>query len=147
MLNSRQRDRLSQTIRLSFVLVLILLDYTNLWPFLTAYGQDFNAKMPRQVIGVSPYAIDAVVYLVTIMVVLLQPRLIKSMLEKPLFYWVFACAMIFTFGMLVRSINPPPGIDSYDFTRLFVLRINSLVFLASCIALLDDSKILERVQL
>ena len=44
--------------------------------------------------------------------------------------------------MARRTFNMPVGIDNYIFVREFVLRINDIGFLLSCVLIFDDPYVL-----
>jgi O-antigen ligase len=135
MISNSRTLRLARNIRMGLALALIALEFTGLFPFLT-----MNAKQP--LLHVSPYTVQIATMGVAAFILVIDFRSLRRLIEKPVFRWVFASLILFTWGMLVRTFYAPAGITPYDFFRAFGLQVCAIVFLTSCVVIFDDPDVL-----
>lgn len=124
-------------VRIPSALLLIALEFTSLVPFLAEGGTT------SRTIQHSRFPVYFAAYGISALIMALDLKSAKRLLEKPLVIWAFAALMLFTWGMLVRTFNSPAGIDDYDFLRLFGLRVNTIGFLLCTTMILDDLYVLN----
>ncbi len=127
------KARIVNTIRLPLALLLIGLEFTNLIPFLAEQGNVQYSRYPFQYLG----------YGMCIWLILLDHRIAKRVLQKPLVLWVFGTLMLLTWAMLVRTFNSPIGYTNYLFLREFGVQVNSIAFLLTCVVMFDDPYVLH----
>jgi O-Antigen ligase len=131
--------------RLAFALVLVALEFTNFVQFLTFLAA-LNPRTSQFAIHLSPYLLQFLGYLICLLAIVLEPQSSKAIVRKPLFKWAFMAVILFTWGMLLRTIETPAGIQTYHFARPFALRINALLFVVSCAMLFEGPDILRFVK-
>lgn len=137
--------RFAQRVRLLFALALVALEFTNIFGYLTFIAVT-KPQTKRFALHYSPFALQFLGYGICLMVVALDRGALKRLFGRPIFRWVVAATIVFTWGMLLRTLNPPAGIGNYSFARPFALRINALVFLLSCVLLMDGRRVLDTVK-
>jgi O-antigen ligase len=128
---------LANTVRIPSAILLIALEFTCLFSFL-AEGGNTPATIEH-----SRYSLYFAAYGICVLIVALDPRSAKGLLEKRLVRWAFAAVMLFTWGMLVRVFNAPAGLDDYLFFRVFVLQVVAIGFLLCCTLIFDDPDVLR----
>jgi hypothetical protein len=133
---NESRSRLARQLRISAALLLIGLEFTNAFTFLTEGG---NIPAQQQH---SRYSFQLAVYGVCFLIFLLEPARIKRLFEKPIALWAYATLALWAWAMLRRAFNMPVGIDDYIFVREFGLRVNDIGFLLSCVLIFDDPYVL-----
>ena len=124
-------------VRIPSVLSLIALEFTSLVQFLAEGGATAHT------IQHSRYPVYFAAYGICALIVAIDPKSAKRFFEKPLVLWAFAALMLFTWGMLVRTLNAPAGIEDYFFFREFGLRVNAVGFLLCCTMIVDDPNALR----
>lgn len=132
-----EKSSLANIVRLPAAVMLIALEFTSLVPFLAEGGAT------SRTIEHSRYPVYFAAYGICALIVMLDLKSAKRLLETPLVRWAFAALMLFTWGMLVRTFNAPAGIEDYDFLRKFGLRVNAIGFLLCCTMIFDDPYVLQ----
>jgi O-antigen ligase len=128
--------RISYWLRLAWALVLIGLEFTNLFVVLGP-----QLATPR-----SPYLLEFATYAVGALVVLLNPADAARLIRNRIFKWTLAVLSLFCWGMLVRTFYIPAGIDSYNFLRLFGLQVQAISFMLACVIVFDHPQVLTVVK-
>lgn len=143
------RSRIAKALQLGFTLVLVGLIFTNAFSFLvgdptlTNYGAGAHPNFePFRQLGIPPYSIRLASTVVAGLLIILQSTFAPRLIQKPIFWWTFAATMFFSWGMLVRVFNMPAGLPEHDLLEPFWSQVSSLVFLLSCLVVLDGSDIL-----
>jgi hypothetical protein len=128
---------LANSVRIPSAILLIALEFTALVPFLAEGGTTpVTVQYSRFPVYFAAYGICAVI-------IALDLKSAKRMLEKPLVRWAFAALMLFTWGMFVRTFNAPAGIEDYLFFRAFGMRVSAIGFLLCCTMIFDDPSALR----
>ena len=141
MLSKAKKTHIINRVRLVSVMVLIALEFTNLFWFLTAYSEpNQNVRQLRR-LAISPYTIQFATYAVAAFVIMLDFGVFKRLLAKPVVYWVLGTLALYTLGMIVRTFDYPGGIPDYIFLRAFGLQIHFLVTLLALVVIFDDLEI------
>ncbi len=139
------RINLANTWRLLFALVLIALEFSNLVQFATFGSRDlFHTSSAK--IHLSSYSLQALGYLMVVVVTVLNPRSMRKLFAQPIFRWAIAAMAVFTWGMLIRSFNPPVGLPEYDVVRVFLLRLNGVGFMLICVMMFEGEMVLGAVK-
>lgn len=122
--------------------MLIALEFTDIFPSVTGFNEASPNVSELHVLNVSPYLPQFVAYALSFLIVLLDPKSIKSLFNKPIFHWASAFLILFTWGMLRRTLSPPAGIEDYEFLRTFGLQVNCIAFLVACVLIFDGASVL-----
>lgn len=128
---------LANFIRIPSAILLIALEFTSLVPFLAEGG-----TIPRTVQH-SRFPVYFAAFGICALIMALDFKSVKRSLERPLVGWALAALMLFTWGMLLRTLEAPPAIDDYYFFREFGLQVNAIGFLLCCTIIFDDPRVLE----
>jgi O-antigen ligase len=142
MISHRITARIAYRVRMISAIVLISLEFTDLFFFLTAYSEPNQNTRQLRRLAVSPYSIQFLAYAVAIFIVMLDPRAFRRLLKKPIAAWLVATLGLYTWGMLVRTFNTPAGFSDYDFLRAFGLQVHFLGTLLSFLVIFDDAEII-----
>ena len=134
--------RFANHLRLVFAVVLIALEFTNLFDFVT-FRAVSNPQMKRFALNSSPYALPFLGYGICLIVVTLDRECLKRLVKQPIFRWVFVATIVFAWSMLLRAISPPGELEDYLFERPFALRINALAFMVSCVLIFEGENVLD----
>jgi len=128
---------LVQGMRTGFGTFLIVFIFTNAFQY-WAERSSTNINEPH-----SPYLVHFASLGVCVAIVLLDQSALHRLTSKPIFAWTLAVIGLFTWGMLVRTLAPPVGIDDYTFVRTYGLQINALAFILACTMIFDDDRTLR----
>lgn len=128
------RFRLAQNIRIGTALLLIGFEFTNLFTYL--------AEWSNRGVQHSRYPLQFAAYGVCLLIIVLDRKNLKRVLEKRIVVWAFAFLLLLTWAMLVRTFNSPVGVSDYRFFREFGLVINNIGFLLACVLIFDDPYVL-----
>jgi len=142
MLNTNAKPellRLVQGMRAGFGVILIVFVFTNAFQY-WAERTSTNINDPH-----SPYLVHFASLGVCLAIVLLDHAALHRLISKPIFAWTLGTMCLFTWGMLVRTLAAPVGIDDYAFVRTFGLQINALAFILACTIIFDDDRTLRLV--
>jgi hypothetical protein len=131
--------KLARKLRMMAALFLIGLAFTDVFEFLCLRNQDRSTNH-------SPYALEFAAYAVCVAIGVLDLSSIRRLLRKPIVWWSLGAVALFTWGMFVRSLNSPGGIDQYDFVRSFGLQLNAIVFMIACVFIFDDPHVLQKTR-
>lgn len=140
--NEAARLKLATRCRLLFGLVLIALEFSNLVQFATFGSRDLFHTASAKV-HASAYTLQAVSYLMIPLISVLAPGTLRRLFSQPIFRWTAGAFLLFSWGMVLRSFNPPAGYPEYLVIREFLLRINALGFMLICVMIFDGSPVLE----
>ncbi len=143
-LNAREQP--AEKFRLIFGLVLIALEFSNLVQF-AAFGSRDMFHTARPTVHMSAYTFQALAYLTIPVVAVLSPRSLGRLFHQPIFRWTAAAALLFAWGMVVRSFNPPAGYPQYLVIREFLLRLNALGFMLICVMMFEGDRVLRAARL
>jgi hypothetical protein len=128
---------IADCIRIPSAIVLVALEFTALMPFVAEGGAiSRTVQHSRFPVYFAAYGIGA-------LLLALDLRSAKRLLDSPLVRWSFAALLLFTWGMFVRMFHAPAGIDDYDFFRKFGLRVNGIGFVLCCTIIFDNTKTLQ----
>lgn len=128
-------SELARKLRMVSSVLLIALAFTDLFEFLCIRSQDRSVNH-------SPYTIELAAYAACVAIGIFDLASMKRLLGKPVVWWAFGALMLFAWGMFIRSLNTPAGIEQYDFVRSFGLQVNALVFMIACVLIFDDPRVL-----
>jgi hypothetical protein len=128
--------RIAYWLRMVWALLLIGLEFTNLFP-IVAEGGKTQLTNPR-----SPYILQFATYGVCALLLALDQSNVTRLVQQRIFKWSFAVLALFTWGMLVRTFYQPPGIPSYEFLRTFGLQVHAIGFMLACVVIFDHPKVL-----
>jgi hypothetical protein len=142
------RLKVARVVRRAFAVVLIALVFTNLFGFLTGMSDSDYAATHTNLThlrqsGIPPYSIRDFGFVVAALVVLLDPRSARRLFESRLFHWAFCILILYTWALLHRTEEAPPGMSTYDLMLPFFSRVNMLAFMVSCIVIFDGSDVLS----
>jgi hypothetical protein len=142
------RLKMARVIRIGFAYVLVFLVFTNLFAFFTGLGESDYAAAHANLqhvrsLGVPPYAIRDIGFVIAALVVLLDPAQLRRLFESPLFRWAFCILILYTWAMLHRTMEAPPGMPIYDLMLPYLSRSNMLAFMVSCIVIFDGEDVLR----
>jgi hypothetical protein len=132
-MNSR---RIAKSVRTSAMLMVIALQFTNLFQFIARGGAVPNSD-PR-----SAFIVDFASYGICILLLMIDVKSVERLVRKRIFFWALGAIGLFTWGMLVRTFNSPAGINDYDFLHEFGIAVADVVFIVSCVFIFDDSHVL-----
>jgi hypothetical protein len=110
MLSKAKKTHIINRVRLVSVMVLIALEFTNLFWFLTAYSEPNQSVRQLRRLAISPYTIQFATYAVAAFIIMLDFGVFKRLLAKPVVYWVLGTLALYTLGMIVRTFDYPGGI-------------------------------------
>jgi len=142
------RLKLARIVRIGFAYVLVLLVFTNLFAFFTGLGESDYAAAHANLqhvrnLGVPPYTIRDIGFVIAALVILLDPAQLRRLIEGPLFRWAFCILILYTWAMLHRTMEAPPGMPIYDLMLPYLSRSNMLAFMVSCIVIFDGEDVLR----
>jgi hypothetical protein len=142
------RLKLARIVRIGFAYVLVLLVFTNLFAFFTGLGESDYAAAHANLqhvrnLGVPPYTIRDIGFVIAALVILLDPAQLRRLIESPLFRWAFCILILYTWAMLHRTMEAPPGMPIYDLMLPYLSRSNMLAFMVSCIVIFDGEDVLR----
>lgn len=142
------RLKLARIVRIGFAYVLVLLVFTNLFAFFTGLGESDYAAAHANLqhvrnLGVPPYTIRDIGFVIAALVFLLDPAQLRRLIESPLFRWAFCILILYTWAMLHRTMEAPPGMPIYDLMLPYLSRSNMLAFMVSCIVIFDGEDVLR----
>jgi O-antigen ligase len=141
MLSRAKKARIINRVRLVSAIVLIALEFTDLFWFLTAQSEPNQQVRQLRRLAISPYTIQFAAYAVAAFVIMLDFGTFKRLLRRPVVYWVLATLALYTLGMIVRTFDYPGGIPDYIFLRAFGLQIHFLVTLLALVVIFDDVEV------
>jgi O-antigen ligase len=141
MLSKAKKARIISRVRLVSAMILIALEFTDLFWFLTAYSEPNQHVRQVRRLAISPYAIQFATYAIAAFVIMLDFGTFKRLLAKPVVRWVLVTLALYTWGMIVRTFDYPGGIPDYIFLRVFGLQIHFLVALLAFVVIFDDAEI------
>jgi O-Antigen ligase len=128
-------SRIAYIVRILAAILLIGLEFTNLFPFIARGGNVPNTDPS------SAFIPEFATYGVCILIFMLDTRSAARLVKKPIFIWAVATVGLFTWGMLIRIFNTPAGIEYYSFWHEFGLAVNAIAFLVSCVLIFDQAKV------
>ena len=131
--------------RLVFALVLVALEFSNLMQFATFGSRDLFHTASAKV-NVSTYSLQALGYLMIAIVALVAPGSLRKLLAQPILRWTVVAVLVFTWGMILRAFDPPVGLSEYDVLRSFLLRLNALGFMLTCVIIFEGEAVLKAVK-
>ena len=142
------RLKLARIVRIGFAYVLVFLVFTNLFAFFTGLGESDYAAAHANLqhvrsLGVPPYTIRDIGFVIAALVILLDPAQLRRLIESPLFRWAFCILILYTWAMLHRTMEAPPGMPIYDLMLPYLSRSNMLAFMVSCIVIFDGEDVLR----
>jgi O-Antigen ligase len=145
------RLKVAEYIRVGFAYVLVLLVFTNLFAFFTGLGESDYAAAHANLqhmrnLGIPPYTIRDLGFVVAGLVILLDPSSLRRLVESPLFRWAFCILILYTWAMLHRTMAAPPGMPIYDLMLPYLSRANMLAFMVSCIVIFDGAEVLYKTK-
>ncbi|PWT83991.1 MAG: hypothetical protein C5B58_05505 [Acidobacteria bacterium] len=134
--------RLATKWRLGFAVALIALEFSGLTQFATYGSRDlFHTSSAK--VHISSYSFQALAYLIAAVVSVLDPRLVKKLFAQPIFRWTVVTMAVFAWGMFIRAFNPPAAIQGYEFVRVFLIRLNALGFMLTCVIMFEGEMVLR----
>ena len=146
------RWNIVRRLRFAFAFITVALVFTNLFSFLTGFneltatGIGYMAAhptiRPARELGIPPYTIRVLGYVIVAAVMLLDVSCIRRAIKKPIFRWAFATSLLFTWGMLLRTMQASSD-TNYELLLPFYSLINSITFLLSCVVIFDDQDTLQ----
>lgn len=123
-------------IQLVAAIVLVALEFTNVFQFLTANPY-------RRYLPLSAYTLQFATIAVALTLFPLNAAKIKRILNSHVFYWVFAIWCLFTWGIILRIFDSQAGINTYLYVRQYALEMSAPAFMIACIILLDNPRALN----
>lgn len=127
---------LTHRVQVAAAVVLVSLEFTNLFQFLTA-------NPDRRYLPLSAYTLRFATIAIALMLVPLNASRVKRIVHSPLFYWMFAVCCLFTWGIVLRIFDSQAGINTYLYIRRYALEMTAPVFIIACLMLLDNPRALE----
>jgi hypothetical protein len=139
------RIRLAAKWRLGFAVFLIALEFSGLMQFATFGSRDlFHTSSAK--VHISSYSFQALGYLMVAVVSVLDPRSVRKLFAQPIFQWTVVTVAVFTSGMFIRAFNPPAALEGYGFVRVFLIRLNALGFMLTCVMMFEGEMVLRAVK-
>src|SRR6266853_1485120 len=132
-----KKSELTYAARFPSAILLIALEFTNIVTF-WAEGGDTPSSIQH-----SRYPFQFAAYGLAALLLLLDQRVLRRFLHKPIVHWSFCALLLFSWSMVVRAFHAPVGYSNYDFVRYFGLRVNAIGFLLTCVVIFDDTRILR----
>lgn len=127
------RFRLAHNIRLWTALLLVGLEFTNLFTYLAESNRGVqHSRFPLQFAA----------YGICLLLIALDRSNLKRLLQKRVILWAFAFLLLLTWAMLVRMFNTPVVLSDYLLFREFGVQVNSIGFLLTCVVIFDDPYVL-----